>query len=477
LNSDWTEFNDVDPDTYTQATGLVPPDCEHWDWQWTPSATDEHTNPGNYAACNEMITAWGPGSTVHGPIFSDDSIYIMGKPSFLGPVKTADPWCQFVNPDSQSGSSKATCAGVNGVVGPGGSEFNAGTEVLPATNDTLQSIAAADGCVYLGPTFITLNGPGANQPASMTVTGPDGALPTVGTLSASNTNQCQPSGLGASVALPKNGTVYLADAPVSPSCAAQQSLTNEIEASGASADPPGCRGDAIVNGSLYGDLTIAASNNIVIDGNLTYCQDPATVGATPKCPSTLSITDPVPTIPGTGSSAATSSVLGLMANQYVELNNPYTAPTPPNANQVCGNAGAPAPPNCVLGNVFIEAAILALNHSFIAPGLPARGSTSSITVIGSVVEKYAPSVQLEFNAGFIEFETGYQTDFYWDPRLSVLSPPFFFEAGQDGSAPNWSLTSSTVSLATPCSGLSLPAPQGGPAQQGPVGCADVPPPS
>jgi len=471
LNTYWTQFNDLDPDAYTKATGQPPPDCEHWDWQWNAAATDEHTNSNDYGTCDELINPWETGDTVHGPVFSDDSTYVEGTPVFFGPVTTADPYCQFVDPDSSASWSKSNCAGVNAVTPPGGSTFGASVESLPANNDSLEPIAAAQGCIYLGPTYITLNGPTASAPASMTVMGAGGGSPVVAT--SSRANQCRPSTPGASVPLPTDGVVYVADASDAGPCAAQPALPNEIEASEA---PPGCLGDAIVNGSLYGDLTIAASNNIVIDGNITYCQDPAAPGAAPNCPSAPNPSDPVPVISGSGGSADTSSVLGMIANRYVELNNPHTSVTPPTSAQICGHAGAPPPPACVVGNVYIDAAILALNNSFIAPGLPSAGKVYTINVIGSVVEKYAASVSLEFNQAQIEFEIGYQTDFYWDPRLSVLSPPFFFESGQDGSAPNWSITSSSVSLATPCAGLQFPAPQNGSLQQGAVSCASIPPP-
>ncbi len=465
LNAYWTQYNDIDPTLFNVVTGQSPPDCEHLDWQWTASASDEHTNASNYAACSVMINPWTPGNGVHGPLFSDDSVYVEGQPTFSGPVATADPYCQFVDPTSTNFWSKADCNGVNGVTAPTGSQFGRNVEPLPTSNDSLEPIAAADGCVYNGPTAITLNPPNAGGSSTMTVSASSGVSePTVGALLSQNANQCLPQAPGASVPIPDNGVVYVEDAPPTGPCASEQALPNEMEATDGSSDPPGCRGDAIVRGSLYGDLTIAASNNVVIDGNVTYCQDPGSPGSVASCPAP-SAKNPVPTIPGpvapgTTAAPATSSVLGLIANQYVELNNPFT--TVPPANEKCGQG--PPPPDCWLGNVYIDAAILALNHSFVAPGLLESGATYTINQVGSVVEKYAESVSLGFGQSNIEYETGYQSEFYWDPRLSVLSPPYFFKSGQNGNAPTWALTSTSVSQARPCSAVALPVPMSGPAQ-------------
>jgi hypothetical protein len=119
-----------------------------------------------------------------------------------------------------------------------------------------------------------------------------------------------------------------------------------------------------------------------------------------------------------------------------------------------------------VGTVYIDAAVMALNHDFLDAGIPlsAGGTPFTIYQVGSIVENYAESVQLSIHQADAEEDLGSDADIYWDPRLSVLSPPYFFESGKSGGSPNWSLTSSSVSLATPCSGLTFPPPLTAPSQ-------------
>ena len=92
---------------------------------------------------------------------------------------------------------------------------------------------------------------------------------------------------------------------------------------------PDAEGDAFVNGALSGQLTIGTANNVIITGNLTYadCSGKWVTGQSgaPQsfCPySTGGINDS----------------LGLIANNYVEVNHPVT-----NANgSVLPSCGATA---------------------------------------------------------------------------------------------------------------------------------------
>ncbi len=70
-----------------EATG-TPSTCQYY---WATNYSNAGSCTPVYFAVNDSIT---------GPVFSNDSIYIDGKPNFGAnyPVTTADPYCQFVNP-------------------------------------------------------------------------------------------------------------------------------------------------------------------------------------------------------------------------------------------------------------------------------------------------------------------------------------------------------------------------------------------
>ena len=146
----------------------------------------------------------------------------------------------------------------------------------------LQTIASVGGCLYQGPTQITLvgnqmkvvspdtpasPGPGANCPnpaaVGATWTGTTGALPGNGvvyvqTASAANkktgANPFDDSGN----LYPSDSGKYAQTLPSCSGCYDGQSASPDEE------------GDAFVQGHLSGLLTVGTDNDIVIDGNLTY---------------------------------------------------------------------------------------------------------------------------------------------------------------------------------------------------------------
>ena len=109
-------------------------------------------------------------------------------------------------------------------------------------------------------------------------------------------------------------------------------------------------GDAIVQGTVNSPMTIGSANNIVIDGNICYADavSAGTCTAAPAAPST--------------------NVLGLVADNYVEINHPVDS----NGNNVstCSQTLGAGTPTCDLSNPNIDAVALALNHS--VPGQQLR---------------------------------------------------------------------------------------------------------
>ena len=163
-------------------------------------------------------------------------------------------------------------------------------EPVPTDNSLLQAVAASNGCVYQGPTTITLNGsantmtvnsPGT--PSGKPAGAPGSSLSNDPLNAAANTtNVCVPSSWPGTVAVPANGVVYVegclrrsyvttsGSRPVT-KCNGQ--TYNPLSAAGETGTGGDTTGDAIVQGSVNSPMTIGSANNIVIDGNICYTDD------------------------------------------------------------------------------------------------------------------------------------------------------------------------------------------------------------
>jgi hypothetical protein len=232
---DMSDYNLVDP-TLVQANG--------WSVAQTTSecvyhAYDHNTTTGGTgpaSGCGSLLNYWVTGNTFNGPLESNDDFYICGSPVFNSTVTSGDAGTAHPN----YWLDPAGCGGDN-------PHFNGGTPVgnqritLPPSISTIQQYAAtgtSTGCLYTGPTSITLSG------TTMTVVSPD----------TTGANAANSGCLGTGVALPADGTIYVQDIPGTGTCSVTVSWSGDA-----------CNlGDAFVQGTTTGKLTIAASNNIII---------------------------------------------------------------------------------------------------------------------------------------------------------------------------------------------------------------------
>ncbi len=195
------------------------------------------------------------------------------------------------------------------------------------------------------------------------------------TMTVTNTNM----GINAqSMALPPNGVIYVADGtcgatydPLSPSTPASN---------------PGC-GNAFIKGTYSKDLTIAAESDVVIRGSVTKTND---------------------------------SVLGLIANQFVRVNHPVSSGGTPTS---CSNKTADP---FYFTDVQIDAAILALNHSFTVDSYFCGSPLGTLTVNGVIAQQYRGPV----GTGGSSISTGYVKNYNYDDRLSLRQPPYFLDPVQ-----------------------------------------------
>jgi len=441
----WSNFRATDP----TAAGYPPTSCTQ-DW------SNGYTGPdiGGGSACAPIF--FGPSDQIHGPIFSNDSIYVDGDPT-LGPVQTADPSCLYVTGTSGQSQSCATSDNSNGTqlvtqspADAAADAYGQPLEPLPVTNSALETDAALGGCLYQGPTTITLD---PND--QMTVWSPDSSI----------SAKCLPA-QGGTVDVPNgpngNGVVYVDSAATA--CAAGANPFDDWTGStfgpqaqldydgtyqnflGATAQPD-CEGDAFVSdnpsgGGVSGPLTIATDNNVVVTGSIEYEDCGPTFDST--------VNHPCPY-----NSSNSNDVLGLIPANYAEVSHPVqpscttsggqhprTTCVGVNPNSAlephCTTAqlGTPAAALCDPGpNLTIDAAITALNHSFAVNNEDVVGSTGgfgagppdgTLTVYGAVDQNWTGAVGILGSGGSI---SGYVKDYDWDSRLPMTSPPDFLSPG------------------------------------------------
>ncbi len=491
LNVLWMDKNQIDPTVLGFPTGDTCP------YYWVSGSLASYSSGSYNCTSVNFITA----DSLTGNLYTNDTIFTCGSPTFLN-VATADPnenWlpngsgcsgnpvgdttlttgitsgtspatlsvqaiaqAEAVNDTltigvgSTTQTVKVTAAALAGATTihvsgfPANATYPAGTQVndnatgtwasgvalqpIPNDNSVLDANAQTGGCLYEGPTTIKLNGTTMNVTSPNTPTGlPTGAPNTSSSNDALNAaantaNVCMPSSPGGSVAVPTDGVVYVEDCVNSATCttASPMAPTGTIDPGeeGVTTQNQNSVGDAIVQGSVTNPMTIGTSNNIIIDGNLCYTDDVSggTCTATPAAPST--------------------NVLGLVADNFVELSHPMAYTTSHGTENITGNASTCAAglgngtTTCDLSNPIIDAVILALKGSFlvnywdqgsvIGTNCPVGTNVPNcITLNGTIDQAWRGPV----GTGSPSVSTGYAKNYQWDSRLEYLSPPYYLNPG------------------------------------------------
>jgi hypothetical protein len=184
------------------------------------------------------------------------------------------------------------------------------------------------------------------------------------------------------VAFPSSGVVYVQSASCAgsnwPSCSSEYSPFTVNYPSGSDC------GTVLVSGTYSGELTIAAEGDIVIEGNVT--RTPGSQG-----------------------------LLGLIANNFIRVKHE------------CSGFG--------LQNLEVEAALLAIKHSFIVDHYNCGSSLGTLTVKGAISQKYRGAVGTTGG-------TGYLKNYEYDDRLRYMEPPNFLNPIE----PSWHIQRETLSF-------------------------------
>ncbi len=447
-----------------------------------------YNGPG--PTCNPVVFATG--THVDGPVYSNDSIYVYGTPTFgtsttPSTVTTADPSCPFVSYTTATPESRPTTCKKLATSGiyytKTNSHFAAPKETPPTTDTQLLQVAAKDGCVYSGPTTISFYATTATGKGYMNVTSPETL--TTGTHDNNNTstnaNVCVGTGIRLPTATKGNGVIYVKTTPSG--CAGNHLNPFEGQRTGQKATTAqivegtkgynytddtvhtsavDCEGDAFVRNTdkkttpsgktpgIAGNLTVAAGNNIVITGTLTYTDCGATWNSRTACPY---------------HAGKVNDSLGLIANNYVEVNRPvvphcttwYCTPSAPTrygwsllprcsttATDLQAVLCNPAKPNLV-----IDAAILDLSHEFTVNNYGAGSTTGTLVINGTIDQYWRGPVGKVGTSGYVKYYT-------WDSRLQYVSIPYYLTPG----TPSWTVTSSSVLMASSCPRWPKPYPTG-----------------
>jgi hypothetical protein len=164
--------------------------------------------------------------------------------------------------------------------------------------------------------------------------------------------------------------------------ASQVIYVRAIPASGpdaVSCSGTGCDGTVNVSGTVHGQVTLGVDDDIVVVDDIKYSQSP-----------------PV------------SDVLGLVATNNVAVCHQTTPCNTPNR---------------------IDAAILALNHSFYVQTWNQGSTLGTLTVNGVIAQKYRGAVGT-FSGSPPVTNHGYDKDYHYDSRLKIMSPPYFLSPVQ-----------------------------------------------
>jgi hypothetical protein len=327
----FTDYETSDPVTY-QATGNA---------SWAQANCSTY-RAGRSSSCRDIV--FGTDDVLAGPMHTNDDILTCGTPDFGR--ATASP------PDAieVSGPSPGYRDGCGGGTSPrflGGSTLQTGTApiTMPATNQALHTIAEPN-YRFQGKTWITLSGNAirvTNAAAGLS----DSSLP-----------------------WPSNGVISVTN---NGTCGSGYDFYQDY-------DSPATCGDVHVNGTYNRSLTLAAENDVIVNGSVLN---------------------------------GGSAVLGMIAQNFVRVYRPVRNRSGNSCSRATGT----------LGDVRIEAAILALQHSFIVDNYYCGGDEGMLTVVGAIAQKFRGPVGTTNG-------NGYTKNYIYDDRLKTLTPPYFLDPVQ-----------------------------------------------
>jgi len=348
------------------------------------------------------------GDSVKGPMHTDDRTVVCGTPEFGRPGRPT--------PDKvEINLGLYESCGAKPIFNTATKNYTVGRElVAPASDESLLSYVEAAN-KFSGATQLTLNG------ASNTITVVNNA------------------GVEKTISWPENGLIYIEKGS---KAACNYSFTAH------GADGPKEKGaetecgNVYVHGTYSKSLTIAAENDLVIDGS-TY---PTSVAGS------------------LGSEPSGTATLGLIATRFVRIYHPvgetykatkttcinngdtYNSGTSlceyENEKNGCDAPNLTAAEDKAAGgygfgtqeNIWIYAAILSTKHSFAVDNFNCGNELGKLNVYGAIAQNFRGIVGTGGNTGYIK-------NYNYDERLAADEPPYFLQPLNTG----WEVNRETAS--------------------------------
>ncbi|MEE8602962.1 hypothetical protein [Euzebya tangerina] len=381
----FTDFESSPPVIYPGLFGIsetqARTDCSRHRW----------ATPGPAGYCTDI--RFTSGDVINGPFHTNDRFIVDGNPRWLEEATTSDP----VDPhyDLRAGTPQFD----------GGEPTPRSPLNFPSTNSAIRfdadhiSNPSAEGCLFTGPTEIVISG--GNLLVRSPLTQDSG--PGCGLWPAGNNVRTIP--------IPPNGVVYVQDQPPSGpnggNCTTGNSNALGYPWGGDDSEYPCGAGDAFVEGTLDGRLTIAAEKDVYITWHTEY--------------------------------AGGNDMLGLVANDLVQVYHPtdyYGCTNCGNSNRrdyyANLNAG-PRHPGSLFRNPRIDAALLSVqnsfmvqnyNHGHIRGTTQCAGDLGDLTINGAIAQRFRGPVG---TGSAFSTCTGYLKDYNYDQRLRFINPPSFID--------------------------------------------------
>jgi hypothetical protein len=231
--------------------------------------------------------------------------------------------------------------------------------VLPTTNNDLKTAALTNGIVYTGTTHIRLNSNSTMDVSAWNATTKKWVTtPAVG--------------------MPANGVVYVQGG------AGGCTVPNPPPTANYDTEPKSC-GTLYLSGTYSDSLTFGADQDIVIGSQLDTAHRDLR------------------------RNTSSDGVVGLIANNFVRIYHKV------NRSSGCVNSDSKS-------DVYVDAAILSLRHSFIVDNYGCGDDYGKLHVMGAIAQKYRGPVGTGSGGTIL---TGFLKDYNYDDRLRFRSPPYF----------------------------------------------------
>jgi hypothetical protein len=380
----FTRYEDEDPALYEPKA-----DCETY-------FEVKGVKRSNECQLIEFIT----GDGVKGPMHTDDKAVVCGTPEF-GRTGRSIPDKVEIN-----GGLDEVCGGTKPIFNTATKNYTVGKElVAPASDESLLSYVEAAN-KFSGVTQLTLNG-------------------TANTITVVN------QGVEKTISWPENGLIYVEKG--SGSC--------DYSFTGHGADGPkeksaeiNC-GNVYVHGTYSKSLTIAADNDVIVDGSTYPTSVAGNLGAEPTGTATLGLiaTHFIRVYHPVGETyAATKSFKG---GYTCKNNDSYNSSTGlceyENSPEQCDAPDLNASEDKAAGgygfgtqeDIWIYAAILSTKHSFIVDNFNCGNELGKLNVYGAIAQNFRGIVGTSGGGG----GTGYIKNYNYDERLAADEPPYFLQ--------------------------------------------------